>query len=1083
MTEGSAIEDRSLSAPSRSLLLLLALGGWWGCGPPPDRHATAEPPLPRALCPRLFDSEWRLCDEPRPGEDVSAGGSPKRARPGSKPTDRKLEVGTQPPALGAGALLLADPERVSAVIHQLEDLRQSQPKPPAELLNDLGAAYMMQAESADQPSDLVRALDLVARAVALAPHLPQASFNRGLLCDALSLSSCSRESWEAYLRLDPGSRESEEARARLHHLARPSAAERWAAAKSELGRGDALPAPERVRELVSPFRAAAKQLVEEELLPKCAEAVEQGRLLDADALLARAGRIAEELAALTGDRLPRDVVERFEEATKGPSDRRRTALLAGHRAYVRATGRLAEDDYSTAEAEFQSARDSLLQGGSPMHLRAGLGHAHCAFLRHRPLAALAEASSLESQAEELSYGSVEARAHWLRGLAQMTLSRPLDSLDSYLAALERYQRLGDEESAASIHARLAERFLRLGKPDLAWRHRLSALAGLPLVREPRYRSGILGEAAAAVPGSPTAELVEESRFAAIREGGNPYDLANALCTRAVDDLESRQVERSRRHLSTATRAAEKVEEPELRLPLEICLSEVKGRLAMSADPGLALTFFQRALDLLEQVQYPVYRARLLLLAAGALRKLARPAEAARALEAAVSAVEEEWRRTLAQRRRGEHEDLWPRYFAQQTAPFAELVELLAGEERAEDALTYQERLQGRELLDLVGDLQPSLSAVGGFLRVPEEPLTGAQIRRRTAAGTVLVVYALRGDRLLIWTVRRTGTRLFAHPVDRGELDAQLAGFHQAISRQDPADETAIEAFLTAFDRLLIEPIREHLEPREHLVFVPDPALQGMPFAALRDRRTRSFLIEHHSVTVAPSATLYAFAQQRDVGFGREERPSILVVASPAFDRSRFPGLEPLRGAAAEGEEVARLYPDAITLTGAEATKEAFLQEIGRHTVIHFAGHAVSQAAGSYLVLAPSAASTGEIYAQEFLGLDLGRARIIVLSACSSAAGGDLGAQGVSHLVRPLLGAGIPAVLGSLWEVPDQSTVELLRAFHENLRQGASAAEALRSAQLLELRSPNDRRRSPRVWASFELIGAASLGGPSSRREQ
>ena len=48
---------------------------------------------------------------------------------------------------------------------------------------------------------------------------------------------------------------------------------------------------------------------------------------------------------------------------------------------------------------------------------------------------------------------------------------------------------------------------------------------------------------------------------------------------------------------------------------------------------------------------------------------------------------------------------------------------------------------------------------------------------------------------------------------------------------------------------------QHEGEPDTLVFVPDGALRTIPFAALRDRDTKRFLIEMHPVAMTPSLTL------------------------------------------------------------------------------------------------------------------------------------------------------------------------------------------------------------------------------------
>ncbi len=119
-------------------------------------------------------------------------------------------------------------------------------------------------------------------------------------------------------------------------------------------------------------------------------------------------------------------------------------------------------------------------------------------------------------------------------------------------------------------------------------------------------------------------------------------------------------------------------------------------------------------------------------------------------------------------------------------------------------------------------------------------------------------------------------------------------------------------------------------------------------------------------------------------------------------------------------------------------------------------------------------ASGVLYATELQGRDLPGPRLFVLSACSTAGGHAIGPLGVSSLVRPILGAGVPAVVGSLWDVSDLATRELVIEFHRRWSAGADAATALRGAQIALLEGENRALGTTFSWAPFQVIGAASL---------
>ncbi len=62
--------------------------------------------------------------------------------------------------------------------------------------------------------------------------------------------------------------------------------------------------------------------------------------------------------------------------------------------------------------------------------------------------------------------------------------------------------------------------------------------------------------------------------------------------------------------------------------------------------------------------------------------------------------------------------------------------------------------------------------------------------------------------------------------------------------------------------------------------------------------------------------------------------------------------------------------------------------------------------------------------------------------------------------------GIPSVLGSLWSINDNTTVDLMRDFYSNYEQGLSKAEALRQAQIKQIRNLSH----PLNWSAFILLG-------------
>jgi CHAT domain-containing protein len=101
-----------------------------------------------------------------------------------------------------------------------------------------------------------------------------------------------------------------------------------------------------------------------------------------------------------------------------------------------------------------------------------------------------------------------------------------------------------------------------------------------------------------------------------------------------------------------------------------------------------------------------------------------------------------------------------------------------------------------------------------------------------------------------------------------------------------------------------------------------------------------------------------------------------------------------------------------------------------------------------------------------------------LSACSTAVGAPAFGEGVLSLARPFLAAGVPQVIGTLWDIDDRAGRTLMPRFHWWRQQGVGTAEALRRSQVELMTSGDPVVRDPRTWAAFVLVGG--LDGTSAR---
>jgi len=108
--------------------------------------------------------------------------------------------------------------RYSDAIADLEPLDQGQVL-PAELLIDLGTAYLGRGMAENQASDKTRAIEYFGRALRSEPRNPVALFNQALAAQETMGPAAAEQAWRSYLAVDSSSGWAEEARELLRESA------------------------------------------------------------------------------------------------------------------------------------------------------------------------------------------------------------------------------------------------------------------------------------------------------------------------------------------------------------------------------------------------------------------------------------------------------------------------------------------------------------------------------------------------------------------------------------------------------------------------------------------------------------------------------------------------------------------------------------------------------------------------------------------------------------------------------------------------------------------------------------------------
>jgi CHAT domain-containing protein len=329
------------------------------------------------------------------------------------------------------------------------------------------------------------------------------------------------------------------------------------------------------------------------------------------------------------------------------------------------------------------------------------------------------------------------------------------------------------------------------------------------------------------------------------------------------------------------------------------------------------------------------------------------------------------------------------------------------------------------------------------------------------------------------------------PVTRVELEKMIGNFRQEL--QDPnsqVKQTAEDLY-----NLLIKPIESDLQQADvqSIIYAPDGQMRYIPLAALYDGK--QWLIERYQINYLTALALTKLEPQSTAP------PRVLA---GAFTQGNYNvqisgetlNFQGLPFAQTEVDQLSAEIPNTTKLLNKAFSRDAVLAQAKNYSIIHMATHAFfakGAPENSFILMGDGS----QINIREIEDWKLPNVTLMVLSACQTALGGDLG-NGVEILGfgYQLQRAGVRASIASLWTVSDGGTQTLMDTLYAQLKSGEiTEAEALREAQMSlitgDKKSGGKQQRSsvrylpgdsgssapisrnlshPYYWAPFILIG-------------
>jgi len=444
--------------------------------------------------------------------------------------------------------------------------------------------------------------------------------------------------------------------------------------------------------------------------------------------------------------------------------------------------------------------------------------------------------------------------------------------------------------------------------------------------------------------------------------------------------------------------------------------------------------------------------------------------------------------------------------------YEEMVILLLGMGRSEEAFNYSERGRSRNFIDMLGNQKLNLKSAGGqrllsgeralrgridnleerargntvlleelirarkdyealLIEIKEEspelasfvtvePPTLPDIQKTIPNDTTILEYMVTKDGIVIWTIGRETIESTIVPVSREGLKEKVVRYREMMEQVTPLEKESVELY-----NLLIRPVERLISGTKYIGIIPHDVLHYLSFSSLFDGK--QYLMEAHPIFYSPSASVMKMIidrkMQEDSSLIPHPSSLFLVIGNPDLGDSAFD----LPFAEREAGSIGREFDRSEILLRKEATETKVREDIGRFEGVHFASHGIYDSSTplfSSLKLTRDSANDGNLTANEVFSLNL-KASIVMMSACQTGLGKLTTGDEIIGLNRAFIYAGAPSIISTLWRVNDAASAMLVKRFYRYYKN-SDLAESIRLAQI----AVKGYYPHPAYWAGFGLTG-------------
>ncbi|MCF8378088.1 MAG: CHAT domain-containing protein [Bacteroidales bacterium] len=387
------------------------------------------------------------------------------------------------------------------------------------------------------------------------------------------------------------------------------------------------------------------------------------------------------------------------------------------------------------------------------------------------------------------------------------------------------------------------------------------------------------------------------------------------------------------------------------------------------------------------------------------------------------------------------------------------------------------------------------------LKYNEEVISIRETAESLGKNDVILEYSMKDSILFTYVISPKTKKLYQQVVD-SSFRKDCMEFYNVITTQSFSHDVG-QTFRN-YTRLghdlystLIAPIKEELKDK-NVIVIPDQEISYIPFEALLSEKVNPDKVDYYRLPYLLKENGFSSSYSSTIHFmkAKETKKSLknILAFAPSYSNlsSQNAGFQLLRqsdvkkliripGVKEEVNKISQIL-DVDIYQDMQASESTFKKLAPDYRILHLAMHTIlddekplySKLAFTQLV---DTLNDGLLHTYEIYNMQI-NADLAVLSSCSSGFGNLKEGEGFQSLARAFTYAGCPSILMTLWEVADNSTVDLMERFYYYLGKGFSKGEALRRSKLDFLSVADQLKSNPFFWSSFVIIGETDPVYPS-----